>query len=371
MKNDNPKKTFVTLFERTNNEILMKDVGLIPFFLGKKNYYDTSLATCKCDSDYSYTRSHVKGLNMIFFKPIFGSEWLGAICYLLKNSPQIDILNIYHLKLQTFFLYLTYKIRNNNGKVYLKLDIDNRAIEKKDGFIQKKVYTKFLRDVDFCSCESKEMVDCVYKKYRTKPKLIFNGYYDFGLQADVEKKENMFLTVGRLGTIQKNTECLLEAFRLSADQHMWKLELVGSVEKGFDEYIDEFFRKNPELKERIIFKGKIIDKKELFTHYERAKVFVLPSRWESSGLVLQEAMNGGDYLVGTNTIPPLKTLINKNSYGCVVKAGDSLELASVITELTKRDFKKEDILSEISFAKNNFEWGRICDQIYEGIEKLI
>lgn len=368
MKNN---KRFVTLFENTNNEILMKDVGLIPYYLGKNGYYDVSVATCKCDLDYSYIDSYVKGLHLDFFTPVFGSNWLGAVWYTMRNALRIDILNLYHLKLQTFVLYSIYKLINRDGKVYLKLDIDKRAIEKKDGFIQKTVYKLFLKKVDFCSCESQEMVDSVYKKYGTRPRLIFNGYYDYGLQVNVDKKENLFLTVGRLGTIQKNTECLLEAFRLSADKHTWKLELVGSVEKEFDDYIDDYFKKNPELKERIIFKGKIVDKKELFSHYERAKVFVLPSRWESSGLVLQEAMNGGDYLVGTNTIPPLKTLINEGSYGRIVKVGDSVELANVLSELTKHDFKKEDILSEISFAKSNFEWGRICNQIYEGIEKLV
>ena len=50
-------------------------------------------------------------------------------------------------------------------------------------------------------------------------------------------------------------------------------------------------------------------KAELEELYRKAAVFALPSRWESFGIVLAEALFEGCYLVGSDCIPPLNDLI--------------------------------------------------------------
>lgn len=369
MKNDNKKKTFVTLFERTNNEILMKDVGLIPYFMMRDFEYNAYVATCKMPGEYSYLNSYLNGFKVDFFKPIFKNYWLGAVYYLIKNSKKIDILNIYHLKLQTYVLYWIYSHLNKKGKTYLKLDMAPDAIEKKDKKLQELVYKKFLKSVDYCTTESTDMQDKIYQKYGAKISILFNGYFDFDEDTEQEK-EDIFLTVGRLGTTQKATDILLEAFKRTSMNHKWKLVLIGGVEDSFKPYIDEYFKMNPELRDRVIFIGKIIDKKVLKQYYEKAKVFILPSRWESFGLVLLEAMYSGCYLVGTDKIPPMNDLINGGEFGTIVKSDSINELSETLLGLTNKRFSSEYSFSIKKYARDKFSWGIGCLSILRGLKEV-
>ena len=82
----------------------------------------------------------------------------------------------------------------------------------------------------------------------------------------LEEKENIILTVGRLGTEAKNTELLLETLK-EIDLKDWKVYLVGSIDKRFVNYKENFFKENPSLIDKIIFTGEIKDRKELYKYY--------------------------------------------------------------------------------------------------------
>lgn len=49
----------------------------------------------------------------------------------------------------------------------------------------------------------------------------------------------------------------------------------------------------------VILLGNIEDKNLLYDDYDRAKVFLLTSRWESFGIVLVEALRFGNYIIAT------------------------------------------------------------------------
>ncbi len=44
----------------------------------------------------------------------------------------------------------------------------------------------------------------------------------------------------------------------------WRVHLVGPVEESFRPYMEGFFEANPELRDRVVFKGMIEDKAELY-----------------------------------------------------------------------------------------------------------
>ena len=351
-------KTFVTLFERSNNEILLKDVGMIPFFINQHEEFQASVATCRMSGEYSYIDKYLNGFKVEFIPYKFKDEWLNGVYYLIKNATKIDILNLYHLKIKTFVDYLVYKVINRRGKVYLKLDIDCRAIQKKDGLIRTLIYKYFLKHVDYCSAESNYIIDKVEEKYGIRVKYISNGFYNFECAGKVEK-DNIFLTVGRLGTEQKGTELLLDAFAESASKHDWKLILVGSIEEKFNTYIQNYYEKHCDLKTRVIFTGPISSKKELQDYYNKAKVFVLPSKWESFGLVLLEALSAGCYLIGSDKIPALPDMINKGRFGQIVEYGSIKDLSCALEIASKQKYSRNRVVEEISYANNNYRWDRI------------
>jgi glycosyltransferase involved in cell wall biosynthesis len=125
-----------------------------------------------------------------------------------------------------------------------------------------------------------------------------NGFYG-EIPKKPLQKENVILTVGRIGTYQKNTESLLEGFAAAAEDFPdWTLRLVGTIDPEFLPYKEQFFEANPNLRDRVIFTGPIIDKSELMKEYENAKIFTLTSRYEGGNPnVFAEALSNGCFML--------------------------------------------------------------------------
>jgi glycogen synthase len=139
------------------------------------------------------------------------------------------------------------------------------------------------------------------------------------------------LFVGRLEE-RKGPDLLLSALVL-IPQVLDHIEVVfaGSAGKDGDPYrqrlaqqADGLKRKFPRL--TLKFLGYVSDK-ELQEHYSDADVFVAPSRFESFGLVLIEAMRHGTPVIA-NDIGGMREIINDGVDGYLVKVGDAAQLAS-------------------------------------------
>lgn len=91
-----------------------------------------------------------------------------------------------------------------------------------------------------------------------------NGFYGDILDDNNILKERILLTVGRLGTYEKNTETLINAFErmlLEKELRDWNLCLVGPMDASFREFLKVKFDKNIDLRERVLVTGNISDKK--------------------------------------------------------------------------------------------------------------
>lgn len=358
---------FVTLFPRCRNVELLKDVGMIPYCLHKNYGYQSSIACYQNEEKYPYSDHEVKGLRLEFMKRTFRNVLLDGILYLIKNAKSINILNVYHLVLGESLIWIcVYKLLNPSGYVYLKLDMDFRGMQKheQDVTVKKYLKKKLLKKANFISAESKEICRRMAVLYQIPVKCVPNGYFESEYEFDDLEKENVFLTVGRLGTEQKATELLLQAFARVADKHDWKLRLVGSAEPEFTAYKNEFFAAYPELAERVIFTGAISDKKNLQEEYAKAKVFLLPSRWEGFPLTLPEAMRQGCYIIVSDAIPPARELINEGKYGICFESGNEMKLADAMVESIK--IQNFNILTkEIKkYTEKTLNWNRICEILY-------
>ena len=161
--------------------------------------------------------------------------------------------------------------------------------------LKHKVFFRTLRQVDLLTVETQCLYDRLYKEfidvYDIKLKLVLmpNGFDEETLKTlsivekDFGHKENIMITVGRLGTYQKNTEMLLNALDLM-ELRDWKVYLIGSISEDLDFFLKDFFMRNPSKKESVFFVGPIYDKKSLWEFYNRAKVFILTSRFIRNSL---------------------------------------------------------------------------------------
>lgn len=367
---------FTTMFLYTRNVHLLKDVGMIPYLMHKEYNCDSNLVTYE-NGAYPYLEKEVSGLKLQFLKKGFpGDIWKGC-SFLKQNAKNIDVFNVYHLNLTSFFWLSAYKkYKKTSGLAYLKLDMDYNGLSK----VRKKnlvgmIKRKTVQLSDIASAETKEICQELKKMFGEKIIYIPNGYYlpegekSTG-EAEAYHKENTILTVGNLGSFVKATDILLEAFEQSSKNHEWNLRLIGPIAMEFVEYRRKFYKQNPHLRDRVVFTGPIRDKEQLRQEYRKAKVFVLPSRSESFGIALSEAISQGCYIVTTDTVPAGKDISNGGKFGRVVPNEDVDALAKVFTELyhSKEDYDSLALQIE-SYAAENFNWGTIISRLYHSFEE--
>ena len=380
------KPTFVTVFTETENFHLVKDVGQLPYFMYKTEGYDATLISYKNNVEYPFINNEVNGLKLNFIpnKGRFLYFELGVLYYLFNNSKSIDVLNLFHFKKDNILYLLIYKLVNPKGKAYIKLDMDILFFKNYNAFlfsnyslknfILKALTSWIFKLTDLFSVETDQAKDYllnVYPKLEHKLICIPNGVDNLYLDQEIPvkpfiEKENIILTVGRIGTEQKNTELLLDALKIT-DLKDWKVYILGPIEERFKKNIADFYREYPQLENKVIFTGNITNRKELFDWYNRAKIFCLTSRWESFGIVFTEALYFGNYLI-TSPISSAAYITNNGKYGSIAKAS-APEFSKAIQKSIEAGFLSTQRYTEIrSFSKENFTWPVIVKKLADKIK---
>ncbi len=303
------ERNLTLIFYHFEEVHLGKDVFLVPYYLGK--IYDMNVTIVCPETDANKEMPNkIRGVKIVRLsfdnKRSLSSFYTSnkVLSYIMKNAKYIDVLMTFHCSWHRFLMMAIYKKLNKNGITYIKADgvfsqsVSARGIK----------YKYLVNYVDIISSERTEDCNKIRESHKLDVKQVSNGFdeeliTDLAIkEKDFLEKENIILTVGRLGTYQKNTDLLLSVLE-DIDLKDWKFYLVGpieKVEKDFQKDIDAFFEKRPDLKDKVIFAGVIYDKAELWECYNRAKVFVLSSRFESFGIVLNEAYRFSNYILSTD-----------------------------------------------------------------------
>ena len=363
----NKRIRFVTLFPNCPNIGLVKDVGQIPYTLSKNFENIESRLVSYCIDPKGDNLDSVNGLILERCSRVLKSDFLSGAVYLLKNSKCIDWLNLYHCRKQTYLWAKLYKMLNPEGKVYLKLDMGHLACELlEQNETTRKNFAKNISIMDLVSTESAVTLETLKKYVNCDIKLIYNGFCKNGIKINVEEeREDNFVTVARLGSPEKATDLLLEAFSKSASFHDWNLKLIGSIEPEFESFIDIFFEKNPELQERVQFLGAISDRGKLYNELCKMKVFVLPSKWEGFPLVLPEALMCGCSTLISSNVPPREEMTCDGKYGDVFLSGDVENLKEKLIEATVKSYTPEKSKEISEYAERKFSWDKICTHLYK------
>lgn len=359
------KLNFVTLSPECRNIELVKDVGQIPYVLGKEQNINTAIVA-SCVDMTGANLQNVSTLKIINVPMILNNTSLTGVVYLLKNAKNIDWLSLHHAGRRSYYWTKLYKFLNPKGKVYLKLDMDFRSCDLYDSDIwERKLFQKNMNIMDLVTVETQAVKERIQPYSSKEIQVLGNGYCKTEFVPDIyQERENNFITVGRLGTEQKATEVLLEAFSLSAEFHEWNLKLVGTIEENFKDTVKEFFDNHPELVERVIFAGEIKEREALYNECCKAKVFVLPSRWEGFAIVGGEALSCGCRVIVSDQVPPMKEFTNSEKYGQIVPSDDVIALKNALIDAAKTETTVEETREIANYANKQFSWSNICKQLY-------
>jgi glycosyltransferase involved in cell wall biosynthesis len=380
------KPTFVTVFTETENFHLVKDVGQLPYFMYKTEGYDATLISYQNNVEYPFIDQEVNGLKLNFIpnKGRFLYFELGVLYYLLNHSKSIAVLNLFHFKKDHILYLLIYKLVNPQGKAYIKLDMDilffknynaflfsNYALKN---FILKALTSWIFKLTDLFSVETDQAKDYllnVYPELQNKLICVPNGVDNLYLDKEIpikafQEKENIILTVGRIGTQQKNTALLLDALKIT-DLKDWKVYILGPIEESFKKYIADFYKEYPQLENKVIFTGNITDRKELFDWYNRSKIFCLSSRYEGFPIAFPEALYFGNYLI-SSPVSSAEHITSNGKYGTVARA-DAHEFSKAIQNSIEPGFLSSQRYEEIRrFSKDNFTWPGIVKKLADQIK---
>lgn len=354
------KKVFVTLFPLTHNIQLVKDVGMIPYWMHKNHYYDAYVA-CYDNDKYDYLLSDVIGLKIKFIDKKFKWTFLNELLFLVKFD-KIDVLQLYHYSLQRLLLCFLFKLMTfGRGKTYIKLDVNEKVFESNYTGI-KKVLNKVLgRFVDIISAETQSITDRLNTENILDHKIEFipNGFVKNNTESI--SKKNKIITVGRIGDENKNNKLLLEAVK-NIDLKNWTVEFIGPIEKDFESVISKFYKDNVGLKNNVLFTGNISNREVLNKKYAEARVFVLTSRSEGFPLVFLEAISNGCFLVSTNLIAA-KEVSNNQKYGRLFQSDNLKELSDILANIIENENSLPQPQDIIKFALNNYYWQKIVHKI--------
>lgn len=363
---------YCVLYPNTWNVNLVKDMGMIPYKLHKLYGYDAYIACYKLD-EYSYLENEVKGLKIDFIKRKFNNYTLDGILYLKKKAKEIDILQIFHVTLYSMFYAFTYKRINPSGKIYLKLDCSHKLIDRINSLnkLERKLLNMYLNKVDLISAEQKilcQKLKQILPEQRNKIINIPDGVdfkflKDNNIKYDYTQKENIILSVCRVGAEEKNVPMLLEAFKNidNINKLGWKLKIIGPIENKFEKYINEYFDRNPELKDIVIFEGAIVDRRRIFEEYKKSKIFCLTSQFESFGIAFIEAAALGNVIVSTD-VGISSELISRNN-GIVVGINDVEKLTSSLQKMIHSCKLEEYSKITYKICKENFDWDKIIERL--------
>lgn len=138
------------------------------------------------------------------------------------------------------------------------------------------------------------------------------------------------LFVGRVGDRRKNVPMLLRAFRLVLQrQPHARLTMVGGSSPDLLSLVDDLG-----MAESVEFVPILEEASELAAWYQRAQLFVLPSKQEGLGIVVQEAMAAGLPVVSTRCGGP-EMLVRDGETGYLVANDDPEAMAQALVRLAE------------------------------------
>lgn len=167
------------------------------------------------------------------------------------------------------------------------------------------------------------------------------GLLNYVKQPTYKEKTEVkkFLYVGRFSP-EKNLILLIEAFNKLPNL---KLDIVGFG--SLENHLKKIANSN------ITFWG-AIDNKNLSSFYQKFDVFILPSRAEPWGLVVEEALNNGLPVIVSDRVGCKEDLVS-SKYGLIFKFDDLDDLVNKIIEISNPQVynKIASNISKLDFFK--------------------
>jgi glycosyltransferase involved in cell wall biosynthesis len=177
--------------------------------------------------------------------------------------------------------------------------------------------------------------------------------YSFRTEYNIPSGDIIYAYVGKLYSL-KDVDLLIDAFMKVEFKESW-LVIVGTGD------MEDYLIRRARVNDRVIFLG-FKNQSELPAIYHSVDVIVLPSKSETWGLVINEAMASGKAVIVSDKCGCAVDLVNEGQNGFVFQSGNKEDLVS-----------KMNLISDKSTALKMGEESRsiIAEYSYENISVAI
>ena len=187
-----------------------------------------------------------------------------------------------------------------------------------------------------------------------------------------DERDRVALFVGRIDPI-KGLDTLVDAIPAVTNPRARFVFVGGDLDQdgGPEGPLREIVEATEALGvgDRCLFVGSM-PQNALPTHYSAADVVVVPSRYESFGLVAVEAMATGTPVIASR-VGGLAFTIEDGVTGVLVKQGDAAALAEAIDDLLTDDIGREEMYERCVATASRFAWSSVVEQIDHVYRRLV
>jgi len=184
----------------------------------------------------------------------------------------------------------------------------------------------------------------------------------------------MVLFVGRIEPL-KGVDTLIRAMALLAHEcPTWVSRLClaiigGDPNTNENAEMERLKAMHAELQlgDLVVFLG-AKDQNTLQYYYNAAEALVMPSHYESFGMVALEAMACGTPVIASD-VGGLSYLVRDGETGFHIPSGDHLSLASTLARVLQDDNLRRRLGEQATYWAQNYSWHKIGDRILDVYQK--
>jgi len=181
--------------------------------------------------------------------------------------------------------------------------------------------------------------------------------------------DKILLFVGRIDPM-KGIDQLIKALPYLPSQEHLRLLVIGGDEDSRSE-IEKLQKLSVELNvpDMVDFRGRI-EHDRLPCYYSAADVCIVPSYYESFGLVALESLACGTPVVATD-VGDMKNIIRQGETGYVIADNSPEKIAGAVAELLSVTNRDRESTLAIRASVSRFDWQYIAEKVLAEIQLLL
>jgi len=299
--------------------------------------------------------------NNLTYDIVFTHYWLSALVgKYLQNKWKIPYIAMYHT-----LGAVKNAIGIGDGEPALRLNSENETVSDCRRVIV--ATEKEKQDISFYYDAFPGKVDVVPCGVNME---LFRPHDRLASRQKLGLTENkIVLFVGRIDPL-KGIEQLIRSVSLLKNQESLRLIVIGGDAGSLAEV--EKLQKlaaSLDIAERITFQG-IVKQEALSLYYSAADVCVVPSYYESFGLVPLEALACGTPVVATD-VGDLRNIIREGESGYIIPDNSPEKLAAAVSMVFDGPVRDAECSLDIRASVSRWDWANIAGKISQEMQSVL